>query len=38
MIIISKFGLYKCGEHDNNEAASDVHVIDADGVFHNDTV
>ena len=24
------------GEHDNNEAASDVHVIDADGVFHNE--
>ena len=24
------------GEHDNDEAASDVHVIDADGVFHNE--
>ena len=24
------------GEHDKDEAASDVHVIDADGVFHNE--
>ena len=24
------------GEHDNDEAASDVHVIDADGVFHKE--
>ena len=24
------------GEHDNDEATSDVHVIDADGVFHNE--
>ena len=24
------------GEHDNDEAASDVHIIDADGVFQNE--
>ena len=24
------------GEHNSDEAASDVHVIDADGVFHNE--